>query len=186
MTREEREKHLDWLYRLKSEIFVFMPKDWVIPFADALDVAIKALEQESTTKNDLRVDCISRQFMYELGATCIATRNENGKLVALGAIEELPSVTPQEPQSFKWCRDCKEYDQEKHCCHRWSKVIRDTVEEMKQEYIEREVLDNIRAEITTMPCAITSMKEVYVNRDKVISILDKYKAEIEPQESDAE
>ena len=38
-----------------------------------------------------------------------------------------------EPQTFKWCTDCREYDQEKHCCHRWSKVIRDTVEEMKQE-----------------------------------------------------
>jgi hypothetical protein len=48
----------------------------------------------------------------------------------------------QKPQTFKWCTDCREYDQEKHCCHRWSKVIRDTVEEMKQEYIEREVLDN--------------------------------------------
>jgi len=39
----------------------------------------------------------------------------------------------QEPQAYKWCTDCREYDQEKHCCHRWSKVIRDTVEEMKQE-----------------------------------------------------
>ena len=39
----------------------------------------------------------------------------------------------QKSQTFKWCTDCKEYDQEKHCCHRWSKVIRDTVEEMKQE-----------------------------------------------------
>lgn len=39
----------------------------------------------------------------------------------------------QEPQSFKWCETCKEYDQEKHCCHRWSRIIRDTVEEMKQE-----------------------------------------------------
>ncbi len=39
----------------------------------------------------------------------------------------------QELQTFKWCTDCKEYDQEKHCCHRWSKVIRNTVEEMKQE-----------------------------------------------------
>ena len=43
MTREE---NLDWLYRLKSEIFVFMPKEWLIPMADALDEAIKALEQE--------------------------------------------------------------------------------------------------------------------------------------------
>ena len=47
--------------------------------------------------------------------------------------EIIKAVTPQEQQSFKWCTDCKEYDQEKHCCHRWSKVIRDTVEEMKQE-----------------------------------------------------
>ena len=39
----------------------------------------------------------------------------------------------QEPQSFKWCTDCKEYDQEKHCCHRYSKVIRDTVAEIGQE-----------------------------------------------------
>ena len=39
----------------------------------------------------------------------------------------------QEPQTFKWCDTCKEYDQEKHCCHRWSKVIRNTFEEMKQE-----------------------------------------------------
>ena len=65
-----------------------------------------ALEQEqrmleSTTKNT--VDCVSRQFMFELGATCIATRNENGDLIALGAIEQLPSVTPQEPR----CKECK-------------------------------------------------------------------------------
>lgn len=38
----------------------------------------------------------------------------------------------QEPQTFEWCTDCREYDQKKHCCHRWSKVIRSTVEEIKQ------------------------------------------------------
>ena len=48
-------------------------------------------------------------------------------------IELAIKALEQEPLSFKWCTDCKEYDQEKHCCHRWSKVIRDTVEEMKQE-----------------------------------------------------
>jgi hypothetical protein len=40
----------------------------------------------------------------------------------------LPSA---EEESFEWCTDCKEYDQEAHCCHRWSKMIRKTVEEMK-------------------------------------------------------
>ena len=55
-------------------------------------------ENQYTPKNDLAVDCVSRQFMYELGATCIATRNKKtGHLMALGTIEDLPSVTPQEP-----------------------------------------------------------------------------------------
>ena len=42
MTREEE---LDWLYRLRSEIYVYMPKEWLIPMNDALDMAIKALKQ---------------------------------------------------------------------------------------------------------------------------------------------
>ena len=46
------------------------------------------------------------------------------------------------------------------------------------ELLEQEsVIDKIRAEINTMHCAVTSMKEIYVNRDKVINILDKYKGE---------
>jgi hypothetical protein len=56
--------------------------------------------------------------------------------------------------------------------------MRDLVEfltTLKQE----PVLDKIRAEINTMPCAITSMREIYVNRDKVINIIDKHKAESE-------
>ena len=40
-------------------------------------------------------DCISRQLMYDMGATCIATRNKDGDLVALGALDILPSATPQ-------------------------------------------------------------------------------------------
>ena len=32
---------------------------------------------------------------------------------------------------WKWCHDCKEYDKENHCCHRWSTMIRDTLEEMQ-------------------------------------------------------
>ena len=43
-------------------------------------------------------------------------------------IKQLPSA---EEESFEWCTDCKEYDQEAHCCHRWSKMIRKTVEEMQ-------------------------------------------------------
>jgi len=47
---------------------------------------------------------------------------------------------------FEWCHDCKEYDQENYCCHRWSKVIRKTIDECKQEleeeYIPIDWLEN--------------------------------------------
>lgn len=61
--------------------------------------------KESTTKNDLAVDAVSRQFMRELGATCIATRDKNNKLIALGALDDLPSVAPQEPRKGYWKYD---------------------------------------------------------------------------------
>lgn len=54
--------------------------------------AIDSLEELSID------DCVSRKFMYELGATCIATRDKNGKLIALGTIENLPVVTPTIPK----------------------------------------------------------------------------------------
>ena len=43
MTREEQ---LDWLCRLRSEIYVYMPKEWLIPMNDALDMTIKTLEKQ--------------------------------------------------------------------------------------------------------------------------------------------
>lgn len=51
---------------------------------------------------------------------------------AIEALEKLPSAEPEQ-EEFEWCHDCKEYDQEKHCCHRWTKVIRQTVEELKAQ-----------------------------------------------------
>ena len=44
------------------------------------------------------------------------------------------SATPAEQthEEWEWCTDCKEYDQEQHCCHRYCKVIRETVDEIKQ------------------------------------------------------
>lgn len=42
MTREEE---LDWLCRLRSEIYVYMPKEWLIPMNNALDMAISDLSE---------------------------------------------------------------------------------------------------------------------------------------------
>lgn len=59
--------------------------------------------------------------------------NFNYTLAPREVFDDAIKALEQEQQTFKWCTDCKEYDQEKHCCHRWSKAIRNTVEEMKQE-----------------------------------------------------
>ena len=52
MTREEE---LDWLCRLRSKIYVYMPKEWLIPMNNALDMAISDLSEnkrEWTPAND--------------------------------------------------------------------------------------------------------------------------------------
>ena len=33
---------------------------------------------------------------------------------------------------FEWCKTCREYNHDKHCCPRYNKVIRNAVEEIKQ------------------------------------------------------
>lgn len=50
---------------------------------------------------------------------------------AKALIDNAPTVIPDN-DIFEWCTDCKEYDQEKHCCHRWTSKIREVVEEVKQ------------------------------------------------------
>lgn len=77
-------------------------------------------------------DMISKQAAIDICTSAIDLWNGQlgeGALVAVrDKIAELPSA---EDESFEWCADCKEYDQEKHCCHRWTKVIRNTVEEIR-------------------------------------------------------
>ena len=48
--------------------------------------------------------------------------------LAISALEK------QEHAENEWCPDCAEYDKERHCCHRFTKVIRQTVEECKREW----------------------------------------------------
>jgi hypothetical protein len=93
--------------------------------------------------------------------------------------EALNDVLEQEPQTFKWCTDCREYDQEKHCCHRWSKVIRGTVEELKQGYIEREVLDKIREQIKSDLRGVEITLEVLIENDPLIPKMEGAKDTLE-------
>ena len=70
-------------------------------------------------------DLISRQ------ALCEYALNQKDKSVTPNDIMRFPPAQPEQ-ESFEWCHDCKEYDQEAHCCHRWTKAIRKTVDELKQ------------------------------------------------------
>ena len=67
MTKDES---LDWLYRLRSEIYVYMPKEWLVPMNNALDDAIKSFEKQPCE------DAVSREFIeitthYPPSETCI-------------------------------------------------------------------------------------------------------------------
>ena len=48
------------------------------------------------------------------------------------AIEALKTVQ-EHKDTFEWCVECKEYDQEQHCCHRWTKQIRKTIAEFEED-----------------------------------------------------
>ena len=64
---------------------------------EALDVAIKALEQEPTTKNGLGVDAVSRkQAIEEADKLCLETGYDNEKVIEM--LNELPSATPIRPK----------------------------------------------------------------------------------------
>lgn len=86
MTREEQ---LDWLCRLRSEIYVYMPKEWLIPMNNALDMSIKALEQEPCE------DAISRQAVIKVLINNGVHFCDMVKITS--DIKDLPSVSPQEP-----------------------------------------------------------------------------------------
>lgn len=64
-------------------------------------------EQESTTKNDLGVDLISRadaiKAMQDKAKKLTNEDTINGLCGAVAILLEMPSVTPQEPR----CKDCK-------------------------------------------------------------------------------
>ena len=53
---------------------------------------------------------------------------------------------PAEPDTYEWCRDCKEYDHNRHCCPRWNRVIRTTLEEAQLERKKGKWLDGPEGE----------------------------------------
>lgn len=83
-------------------------------------------------------DLISRETaikaVAELQGRAASKSELKGISKAWKRIKALPSA---QPNLDEWCRDCKEYDKERHSCPRWNRVIRHTVEDIKAEQPER-------------------------------------------------
>lgn len=105
------------------------------------------------------MDAVDRQKVIDAfeGDDIRITGGSNARAVydylqrVIDRIKALPSV---EQESFEWCHDCKEYDQDAHCCHRWVKCIRDTIAEIDQRWIpvDEELPDNNDVVLAVYEC----------------------------------
>ena len=66
--------------------------------------------------------------------------------------EAISNVPSAEEEEFEWCHDCKEYDQDAHCCHRYSKRIRQAVEEIKASRPQGEWIKNYYGTVICSEC----------------------------------
>lgn len=109
--------------------------------AQALKMAIEAMEHEPTTKNNLAVDCISRtraierlklNFPISQGADNSRDRHRYMQALAdMQAIRELPSVTPQEPRWIPVSERLPDTDDEVLC---WYEYYHWSQEKVLPEY----------------------------------------------------
>ena len=80
-------------------------------------------------------DLISRQWLMECvneGWIKFDTEKDENKFIHL-----VRDIAPSAHGGCdEWCTGCKEYDQQKHSCPRFCRVIRKTVEELKSEQPE--------------------------------------------------
>jgi hypothetical protein len=88
---------------------------------------LEDLEQESCE------DIISRQAVINIVEFECGEWSGLAKTI-VKAIEQLSSVR-LDYDANEWCHDCKEYNHEKHCCPRYNKIIKKTIEEIKELYI---------------------------------------------------
>jgi hypothetical protein len=113
------------------------------------DVVEAEEEQEPTTKNDLGVDCISRDDVWDVMQELWGTSGE-----LIDRLMSLPSVTPQEPFINKPCISDKQCEHDKNV-----------------------VLDKIYADIQKLRGCSCSCSDGII--DDVEDIIDKYKGESE-------
>ena len=114
----------------------------------AIDVIIAVPPAEPTqtqrranadSTQNCALDCIDRQAAIDhwrsiIDATNGCDRYDMGFNDGLEfCISDLSTMPSAQPGIDEWCTDCKEYDTERHCCPRWSRVIRETLKDAQQE-----------------------------------------------------
>ena len=86
------------------------------PYIDTgIQIALREIKALESAQPEPCEDAVSRKLMYELGATCMARRDENGELVALGRLDMLPPAQPE----IIHCRDCRHHGTA--ICRIWSR-----------------------------------------------------------------
>ena len=107
------------------------------------DRIIKALEQTELNpsykgvKSELKPceDCISRKEALRHRHIIYDDDGVGYSVVRVDEIEQLPSVTPQQPceEENPNCTECRYYDKEKHYCPRFCRVIENTMAEITSQ-----------------------------------------------------
>ena len=72
-----------------------------------------------------------------------------------GLIEILPTAQPEQTNSWcinSWCINCKEYDTENKCCHRYNRVIKQTLDDAYR-HGETEADARFHAQQRWIPCS---------------------------------
>ena len=81
---------------------------------------------------------ISRQAAIDAVWNCSELQPKNKLIEKVDAIKSIIMVPSAQPEYRldEWCTDCKEYDHERHCCPRFNRVIRATLQEVQAEQPE--------------------------------------------------
>jgi hypothetical protein len=158
-------------------------KEFAKDFNEILALAIKGLEQESTTKNDLEVaselEKNSKKLEKDFGELDCISRVESVRIASgychpsniAKELAKLPSVTPQEPKEITW-EDVKEYC-EKRCL---TIVTNQLFHELTHH--QEPILDKIRAEIEKEADTSNRLQGISeIGLRKALKIIDKYKAD---------
>ena len=97
----------------------------------------KTVELGSSAQPEPCEDTISRQAaideLVKMLSDCFYADEEVLDAVKT-TLKELPPAL-REQHHDEWCTNCKEYDYENSCCHRWTKVIRQTRRELQDEFV---------------------------------------------------